>query len=106
VAPEDLDRIEAARLVTETTVALEIRGNSLGSQFNHWFVLYDDTRQPPTPNLIGELCVVALDDGRVLVKRLQRGRAEGQFDLISQAGPAIRNVRIVRAANVKAMIQP
>jgi hypothetical protein len=105
VAPEDFDEIEALTFATESTVALEIRGTSLGSYLHHWFVLYDDMRKPPTADLIGELCVVALQDGRFLVKRLARGAAEGKFDLIAQAGPRIRNASIVWASKVKAIIQ-
>jgi hypothetical protein len=32
------------------------------AHFNHWFLLYDDLRRRPTPELIGTLCVVALQD--------------------------------------------
>jgi hypothetical protein len=105
VTPEDLDEIAVARPVTASTVALEIRGTSMGSYFDRWFILYDDSRQAAARDLVGELCVVALTDGRVLVKRLQQGAAEGRFDLISRAGPTIRNAEIVWAANVKGMIQ-
>jgi hypothetical protein len=104
VAPEDLEEIEVPILGTASTVAIEIRGNSMGFHFNHWFLIYDDVRQPPTPDLIGELCVVALKDGQILVRQLQQGGAQGQFDLVSQAGPGIRNAAVVWAANVKAMI--
>src|SRR3974390_839151 len=34
VAPEDLEEIEAPILVGKSTVAIDIRGNSLGPQFN------------------------------------------------------------------------
>jgi hypothetical protein len=103
---DELDEIEVPRPAAESTVAVEIRGDSLGSHFNHWFALYDHVHRPATLDLVGELCVVALEDDQVLVKRLQQGDAEGLFDLISAAGPAIRNVRVVWAAIVKEMIQP
>jgi hypothetical protein len=104
VAPEDLEELEASGLVTESTTALEIRGNGLGSFYSHWLILYDDLRKTATPDLIGKLCVVRLKDGRVLVKQLQQGGARGQLDLISHAGPPIRNAGIVWAATVKAVI--
>jgi hypothetical protein len=106
VAPEEFDETEGATpATTESTAALEIRGTSLGSQLDRCFVLYDDMSKPPIADLIGELCVVALQDGRILVKRLARGGAEGKFDLIAQAGPRIRNASIVWASKVKAIIQ-
>jgi hypothetical protein len=104
VTPEDLEELEVSRLVTESTSVLEIRGNGMGSFYSHWLILFDDLRKPATPDLIGKLCVVGLKDGRVLVKQLQQGGAHGQFDLISHAGPPIRNAGIVWAAVVKAMI--
>jgi hypothetical protein len=36
-----------------------------------------------TPDHIGELCVVGLKDGRILVRQVQRGSAEGLFNLLS-----------------------
>jgi hypothetical protein len=106
MAPEFLPEIEAPKLANAATVALQIRGDSLGIFFaRHWYLLYDDLRQPATPDLIGELCVVALKDGQVVVKKLQQGEIQGQLDLIPHAGPIIRDARIVWAANVKGMIQ-
>ena len=83
VAQGDLDEVDPPRDASDRTVAVEIRGDSLGSFFNRWLVFYDDVRQAVTPDLIGELCVVGLEDGRILVKQVQRGRAEGLFNLLS-----------------------
>ena len=55
---------------------------------------------PVTPDLIGELCVVGLPDGRVLVKQLQRGRAEGLYNLLSSADKPILDVAVTWAAKV------
>jgi hypothetical protein len=101
--PGDLDEVEAPAGSNEATVAVEIRGNSLGSFFNRWLVFYDDVRRPVTPDLIGELCVVGLEDGRILVKLVQRGRAEGLYNLLSQTEPPIRDVAIDWAAKVNSM---
>jgi hypothetical protein len=104
--PREIDGRDLGLLLTPSTVAREIRGDSLGSHFNHWFVLYDDLRLPPTRDLLGQLCVVSLADGRLLVKGLQQGKTKGRFDLISNFGPAIRNVAVVWAALVKSISQP
>jgi hypothetical protein len=105
VAPDDLDELDLPELATASTVALEIRDNSMGAYLNHWFVLYDDLRKPPAANLVGQLCVVALKDGRILLKRLAQGEADGTFDLTSTAAPPIRNAAIAWASNVTAIIQ-
>lgn len=88
---------------TRNTVAVEVRGTSLGSIFDRWLVYYDDVRNPPTPDLLGKLCVVGLDDDRVLVKRLRKGSAQGLFHLESVTDSLIEDVPIVWAAKVKHM---
>ena len=87
----------------DSTVAVEVRGSSLGSIFDRWLVYYDDVRTPPTPDLLGKLCVVGLDDDRVLVKRLRRGSAPGTFNLESNTEGLIEDVRVMWAALVRSM---
>jgi transcriptional regulator with XRE-family HTH domain len=69
----------------ESTVAVEIQGNSLGPLFDRWLAYYDDLRTPPTHDLVGELCIVGLNDGRVLIKKIARARGNNHFDLWSNA---------------------
>jgi hypothetical protein len=82
------------------TVAVEVRGESLGSLFDRWLVFYDDVRHPVTSDLIGKLCVVGLTDGRVLVKKIKRGQRRGRFDLLSNVEQPIYDVTIDWAARV------
>ncbi len=77
-----LDEVEAPANATPNTVALGIRGASLGPAFDEGIVFYDDVRSPVTPDLHGRLCVVGLEDGRVLVKIL-RSAGDGTFHLFS-----------------------
>jgi transcriptional regulator with XRE-family HTH domain len=98
------DRVEAPEGATEHTVAVEIRGESLGTLFDQWLVFYDDVRDPPTRDLIGKLCVVGLADGRVLVKKLTRGQLdEKHFNLLSNTEPPIYDAVVAWAARVKQM---
>lgn len=76
------DQVEAPANATDNTVALGIRGASLGPAFDQGLVFYDDVRSPVTSDLFGRLCVVGLEDGRVLVKLL-RNAGDGTFHLIS-----------------------
>jgi transcriptional regulator with XRE-family HTH domain len=85
------------------TVALEVRGDSLGSFFNQWLVYYDDIRNPVTPDLLGRLVVCETVDGRILVKKLMRGMRPGHFHLLSQTESPIEDVELVWAARVKHM---
>ena len=86
-----------------STVALEIRGESLGSIFDRWLLYYDSFRRTPPTELIDELCVVALADGRVLVKQLQRGRKAGRFSLRSPNQAPINDTAVDWAAAVTSM---
>ena len=80
----EFDEVPAPEGATEASVAVEIRGESLGSFFDRWIVHYDDIRRPVTTDLIGQLCVVGTADGRVLIKKIKRSRAKGLFHLLSQ----------------------
>lgn len=99
---EPFDQVEAPRERTPDTVALEIRGASLGPAFDDGLIFYDEMRSPVAPDLHGRLCVVGLADGRVLVKIL-RPAAEGRYHLLSNAAeePPLRDLEVEWAARVK-----
>jgi len=99
-----LEEATAPEGATSSTVAVEIRGDSLGSFFDRWLVFYDDVKSPVTGDLIGRLCVCGLVDGRVLIKKIQRSKSRGLFHLLSQFDEPILDVAIDWAARVKAMV--
>lgn len=103
-AAGELDRISAPENSTEDTVAVEIRGESLGSFFDRWLIFYDDVRRPVTSDLVGRLCVVGLEDGRILVKRIRKARTRGLFHLESQTEGTLFDVPVEWAARVKNMV--
>jgi transcriptional regulator with XRE-family HTH domain len=87
---------------SDRTVAVEIRGESLGPFFTGWLVFFDDVRSPVTDDIIGKLCVVGLEDGRILIKRLIRARGSHRlFHLYGQFGDPILDVAVKWAALVK-----
>jgi DNA-binding XRE family transcriptional regulator len=96
----EFDTVEAPRGSSSTTVAVEIRGDSLGEGFSGWLAFYDQVMSPPTENLIGRMCVVGLEDGRVLVKRLYKGQIKGKYNLLAVVGPPIYDISIIWAAKV------
>ncbi|RAI33737.1 hypothetical protein CH340_11355 [Rhodoplanes serenus] len=97
------DEVDAPDDATEETVAVEIRGESLGSFFDQWLVFYDDVKSPMHQSLVGKLCVVGLVDGRILIKKVKRGERRGLYTLLSQFEPPIYDVQIEWAAKVKTM---
>lgn len=100
----ELDQVPAPENATSETVAVEIRGESLGALFEHWLVYYDEVRSPVTPDLHGKLCVVGLPDDRILVKQIKPSRAPGLFHLMSNTEGPILDVQILWAARVKSMV--
>lgn len=99
-----LDEVPAYDGASDATVAVEIRGDSLGSFFDRWLVYYDDVRRPVTHDLINKLCVVGLEDGRILIKKIQRSKSRGLFHLLSQTEDPIFDIEIAWAARVKSMV--
>lgn len=96
------DYVEAPEGSTEKTVAVQIKGESLGRAFNSWLVFYDDIRGPPTDDLLSKLCVVGLADGRVLVKILEKGGIPKTFNLYPNTeGGVIYDAVVEWAAKVK-----
>lgn len=87
------------------SVAVEVRGDSMrGIAEDGWLVFYEERREPPTDDLIGEYCIVGLPDGRVLIKKLARGRKKKHFDLESAAGATIYDAKVEWAAPVSAIV--
>lgn len=101
---EGLGTVPAPDDATPETVAVEIRGESLGSLFDQWIVYYDEVRSPITPDLIGRLCVVGLPDDRVLIKQVKRSKVAGLYHLLSNTEGPILDVEIMWAAKVKSMV--
>jgi transcriptional regulator with XRE-family HTH domain len=102
--PVDLDEVPAPDNATEHTVAVVIRGDSMGSFFDGWLVFYDNVQRPVTSDLIGKICVVGLADGRTMIKKLQRSKIKGLFHLLSQNQEPIMDVPVEWAALVKNMV--
>lgn len=92
---------------TSKSVALEVNGLSMPMFADDGSLIYfEDQKVEPTPDLIGEICAVETEDGRVLVKRLLRGSAPGLFDLESIVGATIKDVRLKWAAEITNIVPP
>jgi transcriptional regulator with XRE-family HTH domain len=98
-----LDQVEAPPGARPSTVAVEIRGESLGMLFDGWLAFYDETREPVTPDLIGQLCVVGLPDGRVLIKRLLPTPNPERFHLLANGEGSLLDQQVSWAARVLTM---
>lgn len=95
------------RGATAQTVAVEVRGDSMGPAMDGWVLYYDQRRDPPTSDLIKRVCVLGLSTGQVLVKRLMRSAIPGHFDLWPFApGDPIQDQQVLWAAKVIAIVPP
>ena len=92
------DDVEAPKSATEHTVAVEIRGDSLGPVFDGWIAFYNDHRERPDPKIIGSLCIVGLADDRVMIKRIEHGQLQNRFTLKSNTQPPVYDAEIEWAA--------
>lgn len=101
-ADDPLDHVDAPDWATATTRASEVRGESLGPLFDRWIIYYDDVRSPVTPDLFGQLCIVGLVNGKVLVKKI-RPAGDGLFHLLSNAEEPMWDQEVAWAAVVKEM---
>jgi len=97
------DEVTAPDAASAKTVAVQIRGHSLGSLFDNWLVFYDDVREEPGDDLIGRMCVCGLADGRVLVKALKHSQIPGLWTLLSNTEAPIYDVVLEWAAQVREM---
>jgi transcriptional regulator with XRE-family HTH domain len=97
------DEVPAPDAASARTVAVQIRGHSLGALFDNWLVFYDDVRDPPGDDLVGRMCVCGLADGRVLIKALKRSQLAGLWTLLSNTEPPIYDVVLEWAALVREM---
>jgi hypothetical protein len=98
-----LDRVDGPDDANDKTVAVEIRGESLGAFFRDWLVFYDDVRSPVTPDLHHKLCVVGLKDGHILLKQIKPSRTQGLFILLSQTEDPLLDQVVTWAAAVTSM---
>lgn len=95
-----LDEVEAPAGATDKTVAIKIRGNSLGHLFDGALAFYDDRRSPPDETHIGRICVCGLDNDRVFIKVVRASLTKGRYHLESVTAPTMYDQTIMWAARV------
>lgn len=99
------DEVQPPPYRTDRTVAAEVRGDSMrGLANDRWVIYWDDVRAPVTDDLIGELCIVWLEDGQALIKEVFHGTGPGLFHLESTNAPTLRDVPVASAAIVTAIV--
>lgn len=82
--------------------ALEVRGGAIpGLAEEHWLVFYDEKLDGLPEDRVGELCVVAVEGGDlILLGRIYFGKEAGLFDVVPPGQKPVRGVQIVWSAVV------
>lgn len=102
-----LDRAPRPPGGTSKAVALEVDGHSMRGWADHGSLIYfEEQRTTPTRDMMGEMVVVELPSGEILVKRLLRGSEPGLYDLESVNGPTLTDQRVVWVAHITAIVPP
>lgn len=102
---DGMDTVERPAFIKGQAVAVEVKGDSLlPVAEDGWRLVYVGEQTIVEDEVLNKLCVVHLEDERVLVKRVIRGSKPGHYHLISTNAPIIEDVRITWAAKVKAII--
>lgn len=102
---DELDRVPAPEYnTTDKTAAMELRGQSLGPIFETWLAYFDRIEIDPE-SLAGQLCVVRIETGEVVIKKIEKGSRKDRYVLISNTEADIRDVKIEWAYRVK-LIRP
>lgn len=100
-----LDHVDRPPFIKGQVVAVEVRGDSLlPVAEDGWRLVYAGEQSLIEEEILNRLCVVKLEDGRSMVKRVLKGSETGRFHLISTNAPMIADVRLEWAAPVKAII--
>ncbi len=80
---------------------VKVKGHSQHPVYKDGEYLFYKTTPGVTQNCIGEDCIVALDNGKVMVKILRKSSNYGLFDLDSYNEPTIKDVTVVWAAPIE-----
>lgn len=80
---------------------VKVRGHSQHPVYKDGEYLFYSRNTGVTESCIDEDCIVALEDGRILVKILRKSSDYGVFDLDSYNEPTIRGVKVKWAAPIE-----
>jgi phage repressor protein C with HTH and peptisase S24 domain len=86
-------------------VAVRVRGDSMLPQLEDgWLLYYSRDRDGVPPACLGQLCVVQIHDGPLLVKKIEAGRKKGLYRLVSHNASPREDERLDWAARVRAIL--
>lgn len=93
------DEVDAPADSPASTVAAQIRGDSMLPTFHEGWIIYWSRHKPPM-EMVNQLAVVQLSDGRIMVKTIRLGSQPGLFRLTSFNAADIADVPLDWAAPI------
>ena len=105
IPPEGLFEIEAPFTLPEEAVAFEVEGESMWPRYDPGDVVICWREGANVEDMLGWEAAVRTEDGRRFLKRILRGSGPGAYDLESHNSQTIRNVKIVWAAGIAAVVR-
>lgn len=83
-------------------VAVKVRGDSMRPAYRDGdLIFYDRRLESDFDSLLGEECIVALDDQSKYIKELHRGSQPGRWTLVSHNASPITDVTLIWVARVR-----
>jgi Peptidase S24-like len=105
IPPEGLYEIEVPFLIPEDAIAFQVESDSMWPRYDSGDVIICWRQGTSAEDVIGWEAAVRTADGKRYLKRIQRGAANGTFDLESHNAAPIRGVRIEWAAEIKGVVR-
>jgi hypothetical protein len=99
VARSQLDDAESPKNPTDKTVGLEILGSTIGPR--KWIVFYDEVREPLTPDLIGQPCVVGIVGDEMYVGEVRAAKSPGLYNIGPFGSESVKNAKVTWGARVR-----
>lgn len=82
-------------------VSIVVHGDSMMPIYENGTVLYyENGYGAPTDDLVNRNCIVTLEDGRTLVRRLHRGPEPGTWNLVAPNGSVLISQRVAHAHRI------
>lgn len=99
----EIDRIDAPLGIITPLEAVKVKGSSMTPAFYSGDVLFyaPDTDARPPMELVGRECVIKLTDGRMYLKRIEKGTRKDRFLLVSYNSDPIVDARIDWACPIR-----
>lgn len=100
-SPNGLEQVDAPPEMGPSTVAAQVRGDSMYPAFDDGDLIYYDQIQAMPEILPNKACIARLADGRCMLKLVRKGSRKGLYTLHSHNAPPIEDVRLEWVAKIK-----